>query len=74
MLEELFSPSSNGLPGAKTSYNRQEISKEMLLKCKMSTGNMYSRVYKVVLELEEKYPQAKFMIRPKLTGKFVLHL
>lgn len=57
---------------AKTISDGQAISK-MLLKYKISKDNMYSGVYKVVMELKKKYPQVKLMIKPNLTGDFVLH-
>lgn len=57
---------------AKTSSKGQDISENMLLKFKMSMVNMYSEVYKMVMKLEKKHPQAKFMSKPNLIWNFVL--
>ena len=49
------------------------LKKSKIPKYRMSKDMEYEGMYQAIRELEKKYPQAKFTIKPNLKEKFVLH-
>ena len=50
-----------------------EVTRKQLPKYKLHRENDNSSVYKKIMQLEKKYPQARFVIKPNIKGEFILH-